>query len=220
MVDQPPADPVGTPARPDGIPARPDSTPTGPGKDPAGAVPLPEWWEDPDLALAVAEVDSFAGDAGWDRPPQLFALVPTDLLRRQQPDLAAHLADNGAFTPIAQDALPAGDLQAALAGIIWPASVAGCALVREIVVLPPDAAAAVSEGGADTENIGDDDVAARAAAHPERTEARLVAGVLREGAGGACLLRVRPRGGAVPVEPLRGGDLAPGLLEALRATFS
>lgn len=199
----------------DSTPPGPGSAPSGSGGVPADGAPLPEWWEDPDLAVAVAEVESFAADAGWDRPPQLFALVPTELLRRQQPDLAAHLAENGAFTPIAQDALPTGDLQAALAGIVWPESVAGCALVREIVVLPPDAAAAVG----DTEDPGD--AAARAAAHPDRTEARLVAGVLREGSGGACLLRVRPADGAAgPAAPLRGADLAPGLLAALRSTFT
>lgn len=185
-----------------------DNTHAGPGTPPEGAA-LPDWWEDPDLAVAVAEVETFAADAGWDQPPRLFALVPTDLLR-QQPDLAAHLAENGVLTPIAQDELPAGDLETALAGIVWPESVAGCVLVREIVVLPPDAAAALSDAP---------DAAARAAAHPERTEARLVAGVLRDGPGGACLLRVRPDGDAAPATPLRGADLAPGLLIALRATF-
>lgn len=202
----------------DNIAGRPDGPPSDSAAADAPSAPptMPQWWEDPDLARAVAEVESFAGDAGWDRPPQLFALVRTDLLRRQQPDLADHLADNGALTPIAQDALPAGDLQEALAGILWPASVAGCALVREIVVLPPDGAAEVDGNAA----VDGDAAAARAAAHPGRTEARLVAGVLRDAPGGACLLRVRPADDAAPPEPLRGGDLAPGLIQALRETFS
>jgi hypothetical protein len=90
-------------------------------------------------------------------------------------------------------------------------------LVQEIVVLPPSAAEALSD---------DPGVAAdQAASHPDRAEARLVAGVLREG-GSACLLRVRPATtgaegeAADPVEPLRGADLAPNLLAALRLTFA
>ena len=48
------------------------------------------------------------------------------------------------------------------------------------------------------------------------TEARLVAGVLRGVRGGACLLRLR---GDDDATPLRGADLAPNLLTALRMTF-
>ena len=55
-----------------------------------------------------------------------------------------------------------------------------------------------------------------AAAHPDRTEARLAAGVLRDARGGACLLRLR---GEHDDAPLRGADLAPNLLKALRQTF-
>lgn len=182
---------------------------------------MSDWWEDPDLATAVAEVERFAADAGWDAPPRLFALVPTAVLGTAQPELAGHLAENGMYTPIAQDALPEGNLDQALAGVIWPESVVGCALVQEILVLPPDVAAELADAG-------DDEAASRAASHPRRTEARLVAGVLRDAAGGACLLRVRPAStietstveGGNEQPPLRGGDLAPGLVAALRATFS
>lgn len=170
-------------------------------------VSAPEWWEDPDLAVAVAEVEDFAGTAGWDAPPQLFALVSTAELLAAEPSLGASLGA-AVYTPIAQDALPEGELFDALAQISWSPEIAGCVLVQEIVVLPPSAAESLSD---DPEQA-----TAEAAAHPERTEARLVAGVLRDGQGGACLMRLR---GEHDDAPLRGGDLAPNLLAALHLTF-
>jgi len=113
-------------------------------------------------------------------------------------------------TPIAQDPLPDPDLERALAQVSWPPAVAGCVLVQEIVVLPPSAQEALSE----------DTAAAQAADHPERTEARLVAGVHRDGRR-ACLLRIRgtaPDGLPWPV--LRGAQLAPNLLDSLVLTFA
>ena len=167
----------------------------------------PQWWEDPDLALAVAEVEEFAGTAGWDAPPQLFALVNTVELLAAQPNLASSLGP-AVYTPIAQESLPDGELSDALAQISWPDEVAGCVLVQEIVVLPPAAQDALSD---------DPEIAAeQAARHPDRTEARLVAGVLRDAYGGACLMRMR---GEHDDAPLRGGDLAPNLLAALKLTF-
>ncbi len=171
------------------------------------------WWEDPDLAQAVAEVEEFAGTAGWDVPPTLYALVRTADLVAAEPGLAASLGpDPAVFTAIAQESLPdvggsgEPDISAALAAISWPDEVAGCVLVQEIVVLPPD----------ETIEPGVDVTASQAATHPERQEARLVAGVLRGQPGGACLLRVRH----AEADPLRGGDLAPGLTAALQATFA
>lgn len=167
-----------------------------------------EWAEDADLAAAVTEVEEFAGTAGWDRPPTLFALVGTADLAAAEPSLRPELGA-AEFTPIAQDALPDPDLERALAQVSWPPAVVGCVLVQEIVVLPPSARAALSE----------DTAAAQAAAHPERTEARLVAGVHRDGRR-ACLLRIRgtaPDG--VPWPVVRGADLAPNLLDGLLLTF-
>lgn len=167
----------------------------------------PDWWEDPDLAVAVAEVEEFAASAGWDAPPQLFALVATADLMAAQPDLAPSLGA-AVYTPIAQESLPDGELSDALAQISWPAEVAGCVLVQEIVVLPPEAGADLSDDPAEA--------ADQAARHPARAEARLVAGVLRDATGGACLMRMR---GEHDDAPLRGGDLAPNLIAALHLTF-
>lgn len=193
------------------------------GPDPARPDAAPYWWEDPDLAAAVAEVEEFVGTAGWDAAPQMFALVRTADLLTAQPELAGTLSDAGVFTPIAQDVLPAVDLSEALSQISWPEEVAGCVLVQEIVVLPPSAVAVgdpdvVAVLGAEADRRTDDleITAEQAAAHPDRTEARLAAGVLRSSQGGACLLRVRGKDDSTP---LRGADLAPNLLTVLHATF-
>ena len=86
----------------------------------------PEWWEEPDLAVAVAEVEEFVASAGWDAAPQLFALVNTADLLKAQPSLASSLGAAAAvYTPIAQESLPDGELNDALAQISWPDEVAG-----------------------------------------------------------------------------------------------
>jgi hypothetical protein len=160
-----------------------------------------------DLPSIAREVEHFVAAAGWDQPPQLFALVATTELLDMQPELAGQLDPAAALTPIAQDELPQGDLGAALAGIMWPETVQGCALVQEIVVLPPEAEAGM-EAEQDEERLRQ-----LAAEHPDRQEARLVAAVLRAG-GEACVMRLRDHEDLVT-----GPDLAPNLTAALRATF-
>src|ERR1044072_4076881 len=89
------------------------------------------------LSAVAREVEDFVSTAGWDQPPQLFALVPTADLGERQPGVAGQVDAAAPLTPIAQDALPSEDLADALAGIMWPDAVSGCALAQEIVVLPP-----------------------------------------------------------------------------------
>ncbi|GGS44399.1 MULTISPECIES: PPA1309 family protein [Actinokineospora] len=157
------------------------------------------------LPSVAREVEEFVHSGGWDQRPQLFALVPTEHLLREQPDLAGQVDPESPLTPIAQDSLPDGDLGAALAGIMWPEAVAGCALVQEIVMLPPDAEADLPDA--------EDAMARVAASHPMAREARLVAAVLREGAT-ACVVRVRDID-----ELVENPQLAPNLTRALLATF-
>ncbi|MFC3448847.1 PPA1309 family protein [Amycolatopsis speibonae] len=172
------------------------------------------------VAGLAREVEEFVASGGWDQPPQLFALVPTAALLDEQPELAGQLDPSAPLTPVAQESLPDGDLGEALAQIAWPDLVLGCALAQEIIVLPPDAEAelpVVPE--TDSERLRQ-----AAADHPRRTEARLVAAVLRDGAG-ACVMRLRGAGqpeepGDVPVdEIIENPELAPNLLEALKATM-
>jgi hypothetical protein len=145
----------------------------------------------------------------------LFALVRADRFRADDPATAARLGldhvPGDSLTPVEQEALPDGPLDDALARVAWPDGVVGCALSQEIVVLPPSAE---SEFG---EDPADDAASARAAAHPDRREARLVVAVLRDGSS-AALLRLRGSGGQDEV--LTGPDLAPNLVDALLATFT
>jgi hypothetical protein len=162
------------------------------------------------LAHAAAEVEAHVGQAGWDQRPSLFALVRADQFTRDDPETAGRLGltdgPGDALTPIEQEQLPDEPLDEVLAHIAWPAAVTGCVLSQEILVLPPSADA----------DVGDTN---DAAAHPERREARLVVAVLRDGTS-AAMLRLRNREGAADDDLLTGPDLAPNLVEALRATLS
>jgi hypothetical protein len=160
----------------------------------------------PDLLAVTKEVEDFVSTGGWDQAPQLFALVPTVELITRQPELAGQVGGDAPLTPIAQEALPSTDLAEALAGIMWPEIVSGCALAQEIVVLPPEAEAALPTDA--------DDRLQAAAEHPQRREGRLVAAVLRDGST-ACVLRLRGHDS----ELLESPDLAPNLTRALLATL-
>ena len=173
----------------------------------------------PAVAALAREVEEFVAAGGWDQQPQLFALVPTAALLREQPDLAGQLDTASALTPVAQEALPEGDLAEALGRIMWPAAVAGCALAQEMLLFPT-----CTENDLTTRVKAKVHQPCRAAAdHPDRTEARLVAAVLRDGPG-ACVLRLRAHqhssSGSPADEIVEHPDFAPNLLEALRATLT
>jgi hypothetical protein len=160
-----------------------------------------------ELARVVTELERHASAAGWDRPAQLYALVPTADLVAREPGLAGQLGD-AVLTPVQQDELPGEQLEEVLQQIVWPAAVAGCAAVVERLVLPP---------GADDEIPADPaEAAAFAAAHPDRQEVRIVAATDRDGAAW-CALRLRAHDEDASV--VTGADLVPGLLELLRATL-
>ncbi|QIZ36101.1 PPA1309 family protein [Saccharopolyspora sp. ASAGF58] len=173
----------------------------------------PETPEDLAAALtsAAREIEEFVDAAGWDQPAQVFALVSTGRLLAAEPGLADQLDPNAPLTPIAQEALPAEDLAEALGRIEWPEQVSGCALVQEIVVLPPEAEAELPGDAEEARQI--------AAEHPERREARLVAAVLRDG-GEACVMRLRAPSAESGGEVIQDPSLAPNLLTALHATFA
>lgn len=175
------------------------------------------------LESTIAEIEAHVGAAGWDQRPALFALVRAAQFAADDPQTAARLsidaASEEALTPIEQEELPDEPLDTVLAGIAWPDAVTGCVVSQEIVVLPPSVEAELAEAGPGPDG-GAVDVRS-AAAHPQRREARLVAGVLRDGST-AVVLRLRPGPDAGPeteAELLTGPDLAPNLVAALLATF-
>lgn len=198
-----------------------------------------------DVAAIAREVEEYVAAGGWDQTPQLFALVPTHVLLREQPELAGHLDLANPLTPVAQGPLPKEDLAEALGMIGWPESVVGCALAQEIIVLPPGAETQLPEERLPGNQSGDAEKLRQAAAdHPQRTEARLVAAIVNQG-DAACLMRLRGRKRSdefgnvnastgvdssagsetelstqdIPEEIVESADLAPNLVEALRATF-
>ena len=167
--------------------------------------------EDQDAALAdvVREIEAHAARAGWDRPAQLFALVETADLLEREPHLAELLgveAQDQALTPVEQETT-SESLEELLASILWPPEVAGCAVVVEALTVPPE----------DSEVPADAEAAAEyAAAHPDRQEARIVAGALRSGAS-FCVIRQRAHDEDDMV--LAGPDLVPTLVELLHTTL-
>lgn len=166
------------------------------------------------LALAALDTERHVASGGWDQAPRLFALVPTADLIEREPQLAAGLSVSdqveGALTAIEQEDLPSADsIEQLLGQLAWPDTVEGCAIVLERLVVPPDA---------ERELPDDPDAALDAlASHPERRDVRLLAAATRDGRS-ICLLRQREHDSDDKVAT--GPDIAPGLVAALRSTFT
>ena len=167
--------------------------------DPAGA-----------LADVVREVEAHAARSGWDQPAQLFALVETADLVEREPHLAEVLgverAGGGPHPGRAGDHLgePRG------AAVHDPVAARGGRLCR---------GAGGDDGAARTPSDVPDDAEAAAeyaASHPQREEARIVAGSLRSGES-FCAIRQRAHDDDDMV--LAGPDLVPALLELLQTTL-
>ena len=167
--------------------------------------------KDPATALehVVREVEAHAARSGWDQPAQLFALVETADLLEREPHLAELLgveAEDQELTPVEQETT-SENLEELLASILWPPEVVGCAVIVEALTVPPDAEQVPSDPEAAAEY---------AAAHPDREEARIVAGALRSGES-FCAIRQRAHDEDDMV--LAGPDLVPALLELLHTTL-
>ncbi len=176
------------------------------------------------LGAALRDVVEYVDAEGWNQPPMLFALVPTQVLAATHPGLV-DADDDSELSPIAQEAFdaPDPDLEELLGTTVWPPTVVGAALIQQIVVLPPEAEADLDS--AFEPLLGDPDAAESAArevarSHPGSKVARLVVGALRDGRT-LSLLQLRDDD-AQPgdrIELLSHPDLAPNLVVALAATL-
>ncbi len=172
--------------------------------------------DDQELLAAAMDIERHVAADGWDQPALLFALVPTETIRADQPELAEQLgvAEEGpALTTFEQPTPPDNEeLDEFLARIEWPPQIAGAALVVERIVLPPEAEAEIADRP---------DAAAAARAHPAAQDMRIVVAVMKDGEQMSVLrLRGAEDGpNAADDEVLTGADLVPGLSEALVATF-
>lgn len=166
---------------------------------------------DPDdrLIACLAEIERHVSASGWDQPARLFALVPTAELLDREPQLRDQVAQTAddALTAVEQDGFANGsELFERLAGIYWPASVVGTAIALERTFLPPRYEAEIP-----ADPVAAVDFVNR---HPERTDVRVVVGVLRDGCRHGLARLV-----SEPDELLGAPDLVPGLADALLQTL-
>lgn len=166
----------------------------------------------PPLVECAVDTERHVAAAGWDQAPRLFAIARNAGLLAREPALAAQLGAAAAdgLSTIEQEGLaPTSSLESMLGRLAWPPEVDGVALAVERLVVPPDA---------ENDLPTDAEKAAEAlAAHPDRQDVRLLVAVLRDGAS-VCLLRQRAHDADDKVAI--GQDIAPGLVEALRATLT
>lgn len=163
------------------------------------------------LTVCAVDTERYVATAGWDQPPRLFAIASNEGLLAREPALAGQLAgaDPSAYSTIEQETLaPTANIESMLRRMTWPPEVDGVALAVERLVVPPDAEQGLPADPAKA--------AAALAAHPDRRDVRLLAAVLRTGQA-VCLLRQRDHDSDDKVAI--GRDIAPGLVEALRATL-
>ena len=168
--------------------------------------------DNPDLTALTAcllELERHIASAGWEQPVRLFALVPTAELAAAEPDLVTADPDRSPdhLSAVEQDEFaPESDLLAALAGIMWPEGVVGCAVSLVRSFLPADAEGDIPEGPAAEEYVH---------RHPQRQDVRAVVGVLRDG-GSHGVARLAQH----PDDLLAAPDLLPGVTRALVETFA
>ena len=161
------------------------------------------------LIACLMDVERHVSSAGWDQPTRLFALVTTSPLLEVEPQQRGRVPETApdALTAIEQDEFTATDnLFERLNSIFWPETVEGCAIALERAFLPPQFEADLPEDP--------DEAADFVAKHSNKTDVRVVVGVLRDGTKHGLARLVSD-----PDDLLGAEDLVPGLAEALFDTF-
>lgn len=86
---------------------------------------------DSPVRRVALEIEHHVGMAGWDQPPRLFALVETERLVAEHPEIAEELAGSAEYTPVEQDDVPRAEFEEFLLQVAWPESVDGVAATVE-----------------------------------------------------------------------------------------
>lgn len=161
------------------------------------------------LIACLADIERHVFDNGWDQPARLFALVATKALLEVEPQLKGRVPEGveDALTAVEQDDFASGvDVLERLDQIFFPESVDGVAIAMERTFLPPEFEDQIPE---------DPDAAVQfVMQHPEKTDVRVVVGVLRDGSQHGLARLV-----SNPDDLLGATDLVPGLTEALNRTL-
>lgn len=161
------------------------------------------------LIAGLMDVERHVSSTGWDQPARLFALVTTSTLLEVEPQLRGRVPEGApdALTAIEQDEFHATeDVVERLSGIFWPDTVEGCAIALERAFLSSEHEHEIPSDPAEA--------TAFVSRHPDRTDLRVVVGVLRDGSRHG-LARLKSN----PDDLLGAEDLVPGLAEALIDTF-
>ncbi|PID54417.1 MAG: hypothetical protein CSB46_02650 [Micrococcales bacterium] len=170
------------------------------------------------LQGAVLEIEEHVARAGWDAPVRVFALIRTAEALARDPGLGDRLHPDivqragsapGYLTPVEQEDLPqAQSVEELLGRISFGPAVDGAAVSVERIVVPPDVERTLPQDPEQALPI--------LLASPHREDVRLVVGALRTGPA-CCAVRQRSHDhpGMVGISP----DMAPGIIEALRATL-
>lgn len=163
------------------------------------------------LTRCAVETEAHVATLGWGQGPRLFALARNGELLRRQPALAAMLADADPdeYSAIEQEgAIDNDDLEKALGHTAWPDDVEGVALAVERVVMPPRTAGDAFGRPATTQSD--------AITQADREDVRLLVAALRNG---EIITLVRRKAQDSDDKVAIGANVAPGLVEALKATL-
>jgi hypothetical protein len=163
------------------------------------------------LVECAIDTERHVATAGWDQPPRLFAIARNADLLKREPGLAGQLqgADPAAYSTVEQENVAqTSNIESLLRQLAWPPEVDGVALAIERIVVPPEAERDLPTNPTEATDA--------LAAHPDRSDVRLLVAVRRNGES-ICLLRQRAHDADDKVAV--GKDIAPGLVHALGATL-
>lgn len=158
------------------------------------------------LTRCALETEIHVASAGWGQQPRLFSLANNGALFKRQPALKSLLGDldPSEFSAIEQDVeVTNKTLEKVLGTTAWPSDVDGVALVVERVIIPTEDAPS-SFGSSAGPRQG------------EKEDVRLVVAALRNG---EIITLVRRKKEDSDDKVAIGTNIAPGLVEALKATL-